>query len=315
LERQRRDARRGLVYGPYLTVAEKCSITTSSGGACTLVRRKYLYPMPHTWQQPRGKVREFSRRSRTRLQQTLCAMPIRQVQKGMLFVTLTYPRDWPGEWTVWKRQLDTWLKRVRRRLPHAAGVWKLEPQKRGAPHFHLVVVGAPFMAKDWLSRSWYEAVGSEDPKHLAAGTNIQAVRSHKGVLSYAAKYTAKHQELPESWQDGVGRWWGVFNRAGLDIQWQTHGLHDYEYYQVVRTLRRLIAHRPRPAGRGPPRPSPAGMWCVLGDVQARRVVALVTGNQSMAPIEPLSERNMPLRLSAARTSVSVSQHRRLQGDG
>jgi len=189
----------------------------------------------------------------------------------MLFATLTYPREWPGSWSLWKRHLDTWTKRVRRKLPRAAVVWKLEPQVRGAPHFHLIIVGVHFLAKEWLSRSWYEVVGSNDPKHLDAGTNIQAVLSHRGVLAYAAKYTAKHQELPASWQDGVGRWWGVYGRANLGIVWEWVGLEQWEYFAAVRTLRHLVCRRQLARGRSPPRPAPSGYWAVVTSEQAERL--------------------------------------------
>jgi hypothetical protein len=205
-------------------------------------------------------------------------MPIRHVQRGLLFLTLTYPANYPGSWSTWKRQLDTWLKRLRRRYPAAAGVWKLEPQKRGAPHFHLLVIGTPFVAKSWLSESWYAAVGSNDPKHLVAGTNVQLAHSHRGVLAYAAKYTAKAQLLPASWQGGVGRWWGVFNRAGLAIEWERLPLWDVHYYALVRQVRNLIEWRQPARGRGPPRPCPAGCWVVLTDTATHRLVACVLGS-------------------------------------
>ncbi len=211
-------------------------------------------------------------------------MPIRHVQRGILFVTLTYPRDWPGDWSAWKRQLDTWLKRVRRRLPGAAGVWKLEPQVRGAPHFHLLMIGAPYLGREWLSRTWYEVVGSGDPKHLAAGTNVQLAHSHRGVLAYAAKYTAKAQLLPATWQGGVGRWWGVFNRAGLGIEWRRVALWDVDYYALVRQLRHLIAHRQAARARGPPRACPAGMWAVVRDSLAERLVGLVVGHAAWVTV-------------------------------
>lgn len=267
----RAEARGGLVYGPYLNEARPASIATARGGACTKLRRHYIRQR----QQPpprRGLVRDFSRRSRTRLQQMLCAIPVDRVGSGMLFVTLTYPAAFPGEWRVWKGHLHHFAVTLRRKLPAAAAVWKLEPQRRGAPHFHLVVVGVPFMAKEWLSRTWYEVVGSHDPKHLAAGTNVQAVHSHRGVVSYAAKYTAKHQELPDDWQGGVGRWWGVLNRDGLGIVWRWAYLSQAEYWQACRIVRRLVGHRQRAVGRAPPRSCSAGMWAVLRHYQALRLL-------------------------------------------
>jgi len=68
---------------------------------------------------------------------------------------------------------------------------ELEYQQR-APHFHLVVMGVPFLARQWLSRAWYQIVGSDDPRHLRAGTQVQRCKStRKAHQSYAAKYVAK----------------------------------------------------------------------------------------------------------------------------
>jgi hypothetical protein len=223
----------------------------------------------------RGKVREFSRRSRTRLQQTLCAVPIAHVGRGLLFVTLTYPGAYPGSWSTWKRQLDTMLKRFRRRFPAFGAVWKLEPQTRGAPHFHLLVVGVPFIAKDWLSRAWYDVVGSRDTRHLAAGTQVQLARSHRGVVSYASKYTAKRQDLPPDWQEGVGRFWGVSHREALGIVWKWAPLSESQFYAAGRIVRQLIARRARARGRAPPRACSCGMWAVLPDWQALRLARCV----------------------------------------
>jgi hypothetical protein len=250
---------------------------------------------PHS---QRGKVREFSRRSRTRLQQTLCAIPIAHVGRGLLFITLTYPRAYPGEWQTWKRQLDTLLKRLRRKFPTFAAVWKLEPQKRGAPHYHLLAVGVPFIAADWLRGAWTAIVGGRVDDKGWARIDIQLARSHRGVVSYAAKYTAKHQVLPASWQDGVGRWWGVHNRAGLGIVWLWAPLSDYQYWQAVRLVRRVVRRRQRARGRAPPRACHSGAWAVLPDWQAARVAVCVRGTDRIGP--PEQRRGCTAHLELAR---------------
>lgn len=274
-DRQRAEARNGLVHGPYLTARPQCTLTLARGGACMKVRRKFAQPLPNTYHAPRGVVREFSRRSRTRLQQNLCAIPIAHVGRGLLFVTLTYPRAYPGTWRVWKRHLDTWIKRLRRRRPACAGVWKLEPQKRGAPHFHLLVVGAPFIDREWLSQSWYEVVGSRDARHLAAGTQVAMARSHRGVVAYAAKYVAKYEALPADWSEGVGRWWGVFNRAGLGIEWLHAPLSQPMFYAVVRQLRALVAHRGGALARSPPNWGASGCWGVVREELGARIYGAI----------------------------------------
>lgn len=259
---------------------------TAVGGRCTKIRRRFSALRQISGRSHRGLVREFSRKSRTRLQQTLCAMPVAHVSRGVLFITLTYPADYPGDWKRWKAQLNAWTDRLRRRLPRAAGVWKLEPQKRGAPHFHLLVVGVPFIAKQWISTSWYEVVGSHDPKHLTAGTQVQLARSHKGVVAYASKYTAKPERLPASWQHGVGRWWGAFNRAALGIAWEEMPITPWQFRQLARVFRRLVRSRSRHLPRPPPRTHAYGAWVVLSDEVAARAFVWVTAEQEPLALVP-----------------------------
>ncbi len=286
---RRAEARLNLVYGPYLTADSRCSITTARGGACTKLRRRFQRPHRQPPHSKRGKVRDFSRRSRTRLQQTLCAIPIAQVDQGLLFITLTYPREYPGAWQVWKRQLDTFIKRARRKFPRWASVWKLEPQKRGAPHYHLLVVGLTYIAAHWLRRSWTAILRADVPNPGFARVQVERARSHRGVVSYAAKYTAKWQALPDDWQDGVGRWWGVHNREGLGIVWRWVALTEGQFWAATRILRQLIASRTQGRSRAPPRVSSAGSWAVVPDWQALRIAVCVRGTTRIGPPTELRE--------------------------
>jgi len=162
----------------------------------------------------RGRIRGFSAAARSRLMRLLARL---HPDALPLFVTLTYPGEWSGDPRRWKRDLDAFLKRLCRRYPDCSGVWKLEPQKRGAPHFHLLVFGVPWISADWLSRVWWEVVGSGDEAHLRAGTRVERVRTRNGVFRYAAKYLGKTmdvQDLPACWEN-PGRWWGVWGRDRL----------------------------------------------------------------------------------------------------
>lgn len=164
----------------------------------------------------RGKVAGFSQKSRMRLMRTLAS-----VRRDNLpfFVTLTFPADYPAIERA-KRDLDTFIKRLVRKFPSAAGVWKLEPQKRGAPHFHLLIWG---VEDDDLTMfvpvAWYEIVGSGDINHLLwhkgkLGNKhcVQKIEKQRGVFWYASKYMSK--EVAETFSDW-GRWWGVFRRGNL----------------------------------------------------------------------------------------------------
>jgi hypothetical protein len=122
-------------------------------------------------------------------------------------LTLTYPASFPRDGLVFKddlRQMCQWLKRR-----GVAGLWYLEFQDRGAPHFHLYLTGrVPFHQ---VAQAWYRIVGSGDPRHLVAGTRIEAIRQPHAVAVYAAKYATKavQKDVPAEVVN-VGRFWGLF---------------------------------------------------------------------------------------------------------
>ena len=160
----------------------------------------------------RGRVSDFSHASRWRMIQRIGKLRTDQIP---LFVTMTYPGEFDLDPREWKRDLDTFFKRLRRRFPQASAVWKLEPQQRGAPHYHLFIWGVhEILLREWIAQAWYEVVNSGDHWHYLKGTRVEAVRSWAGVRSYAAKYMGKEQKRQEGW-DFPGRWWGVFNAAKL----------------------------------------------------------------------------------------------------
>lgn len=158
----------------------------------------------------RGKISEFSRKSRKRMIQELS-----KIQRDTLpiMVTLTYPGEYSDNPKVWKNDLDNFLRRLSRKFKDAAGVWKLEPQKRGAPHFHLFVWGAGYAdLLSWVSLAWFQVVKSGDIRHLHAGTRVERVKSLSGSRWYASKYLGK--VVPPEWGN-AGRWWGIFQRDKL----------------------------------------------------------------------------------------------------
>lgn len=189
---------------------------------------------------PRGRVRGFSRASRRRLLDSLNKINRRAVRSA-LFVTLTYPREWSPAWQDWKRDIDAFGKRLMRQYPGCSFVWRLEYQKRGAPHFHLMLFGVPFIPCAWVARSWYDVVGSGDPRHLKAGTEVRRVRSFRSVIAYAAKYLAKDQNPDDARTDG--RVWGIIGRANLPIEVVTVELSTRAWYTMRRYLRAWVERR------------------------------------------------------------------------
>lgn len=107
------------------------------------------------YQRPgRGVCRGFSQASRRTMLNRLNMVSVGASLPQ--FVTLTFPddsfNDSVSAFASWaKAHLDTWLKRLRRVAPEAAGFWRMEWQARKSgkhldklfPHFHLMIWNLP----------------------------------------------------------------------------------------------------------------------------------------------------------------------------
>lgn len=186
---------------------------------------------------------KFSEKSRTRLMNKA-----RRLDKSELplpfFVTLTY-RDNYQDPKGAKDHLNTFFQRWRRKDRRFAYFWKMEPQKRGAVHFHLALF-IPYSTQkkilqekqdqlrelDWeasrinalrlkIQRDWAEVTKdvsgiripytSEtfvDPVHEWAGTNVRKVDNWKMFLGYCYKYCGKEVDNPFGENVETGRFWG-----------------------------------------------------------------------------------------------------------
>jgi len=196
----------------------------------------------------RGAVRLFSRQSRKRLL-NLMGM-IKRVEKP-IFVTLTYPLEFSNESSDWKIDLEKFHKRMLRKFEKVSMVWKLEPQRRGAPHYHILVWGVGYAnLRNYTSKCWYEAVGSGDLKHLAAGVRVEKIRDWNGMMSYASKYLGKvldEEKLKVLGWDRPGRFWGVKGRKFLPVAIKKSVvlLGDEEVYDLFRLMRRFAGIKAR----------------------------------------------------------------------
>jgi hypothetical protein len=164
----------------------------------------------------RGKVKGFSFASRRRLMQTIA-----RIRRDALlpdFVTLTYPSEFPSPIKS-KKHLDKFLKRLRRAFPGVGLIWKLEPQERGAPHYHLLIWGSDqFELRKFIPYAWHDIAGDNDKNHLLFHLGmlgnepcVNAVRSWRGVWAYASKYLGKTFDVA-GWNEVYpGRFWAVVN--------------------------------------------------------------------------------------------------------
>src|SRR5208283_693190 len=94
--------------------------------------------------------------------------------------------------------------------------------------------------RSWFAVMWYEVVGSGEPRHLAAGTGVEAVKSSRGVFAYASKYQAKVEDDPTIEYESIGRCWGIIGREHLP--WATIVEMSLSYEQGIRLKRAAVRY-------------------------------------------------------------------------
>lgn len=191
----------------------------------------------------RGQVNGLSSKARARL--LWCAENTPALNcKGLMFVTLTYPGEWPKDGREVKRHLDTFGKRMRR--VDGFFLWVLEYQTRGAPHFHLL---AKFpgdwdlkQVREWVEVAWFQVVGSGDEKHLNAGTSVEIVKNPAAAGYYVSQYAGKWDQ--KTIPAGVtlpGRMWGLVGCKIPKPKILNYGEDERDGIQLIRLIKRAAA--------------------------------------------------------------------------
>lgn len=223
-------------------------------GSLIRVKRPKAVIQPGKRGHLRGLIQGFSAGARRRLMRRIAEL---RSDARPLFVTLTYPGEFPVDYTMWKKHLDMFAKRFQRKFAGGAFIWRLEPQKRGAPHFHLLVYGVNFTGDNgrWFNFAWDAVVKSGDPLHAIYGADVQELRSSRGVRSYVGKYIAKKQTISQDTDTGlsadgrpfvdwlaVGRWWGIRFAHNLpeSERYSASGLSSDSASKILRAMRRFL---------------------------------------------------------------------------
>jgi hypothetical protein len=178
----------------------------------------------------RSKIIEFSRKSARRLKHT-----VRNSEEHLkVFITLTYPGEFPCDGRQTKKHLNAFLQFLRRK--GIKFIWVLEFQERGAPHYH--VIASDCIPKTELAERWYNIVGSGDEKHLRAGTQIDFIKSKEQLYGYLSNYVKKlEQKTPPAGFENVGRFWGASRGIVACLAFKKVG-HYFDLARSTKYLRR-----------------------------------------------------------------------------
>lgn len=211
--------------------------------------KKLLGKKPESLGKESGDViNGYSRESRNRFIKLLLSIDYKKMGVPF-FYTLTYPGSFSNDPRVWKRDLDAFIHRMKREFPDLCGTWRLEPQKRGAPHFSGFLWGCDYLGtpkgKAWFSRAWYEVVGSGDERHLRAGTGISRELMIETRIFYLAKYQTKKEKggVSQEFDYPVGRYWGCFERKKLSIKVEEFEIDRALFFRLRRVMKKSLEKR------------------------------------------------------------------------
>jgi hypothetical protein len=243
----------------------------------------------------RGEVEEWSRRSRLRMVETMASLdwgPVLEPDRPgwrPAMVTLTMPGgDWLAlapDGPAFKRIMGRFRRRWEREWGSVHWVWKLEFQRRGAPHLHLYsACGSDRGFREWVSLAWTCSVfglrakrregetwmqlvervrgkyGDQVGDHLEAGAGIdwaEGIRASdpKRLAVYFLKRATGHNlgadkeyqhYVPEAWREAEAGPGRFWGYSGLDKCTQEVALHPGHFVALRRLLRRWAAANGRP---------------------------------------------------------------------
>ncbi|MBA7579954.1 hypothetical protein ES708_21837 [subsurface metagenome] len=215
---------------------------------------KELTKKSHIRKNNRGSIRKFSKKSRFRLFSTLAKiktdLPVKPI-----FVSLTYHHGHRLIIDDKKTHLHHFLVRLRLYDPYVQFIWRMELQKRGAPHFHLIIfpglLPEHFYKSDYkriISLLWHEIADPHSMVHKEYGCKSITINSYREACIYLSKYVAK---LPESEDDKpIGKHWGCSRNLPFCIVGTIHA-NRKGCQNIVNILRNWLIKNGRAAVANP----------------------------------------------------------------
>lgn len=219
-------------YTPLLSRVDNCLLTVKVFSRDVQLKFSSTKKPPYGYApvSKRSSIIRFSKRSAKRLRHVIR----NSEDKWKAFITLTYPASFPCDGRETKEHLNSFLQFLRRK--GIRYTWVLEFQERGAPHYHIIV--SDYVARNELFERWYKIVGSQDEKHLRAGTQIQSIKSKSHLYGYLSNYIKKlNQKTPPDGFENVGRFWGT-SRNLLAHEVYKHIDHYFKLALMTKLMRK-----------------------------------------------------------------------------
>lgn len=214
---------------PYLTANSFYQSFTN-----VLYFQKVGSPQPSKFIPKREKndIRHFSNQSRLRALHLLNMVDPVNFHVPW-FITLTYHNSYDIDPRIIKIDFDNFLKRWRRTFPLAKYFWRIELQKRGAPHYHLIVwfpISEPRPSVKTMLVSlnliWTKYNNCNCQHCKSNSVRVSVVDDFRKAVYYVNKYLAKSQKnaAPEF----LGRLWGNSRSLPLVVKYEGSGTEGFQ---------------------------------------------------------------------------------------
>lgn len=188
----------------------------------------------------RNIVRTFSKKSAFRLARLLATLDW-SPERQYIFCTLTYPRHVSPVPRDSKIHLDNFFRAISKKYPFVSGIWRIEAQRGGHPHYHIIFTGitaslpgkstASFQCEsDSIQRMWRTAIGSSTDTIF----DFTVLRNNVGATMYLT--AGHHTKQSQVFKGPVGRYWGIHNRKCLPIVPMITGIAHPSFMRVLRKL-------------------------------------------------------------------------------
>lgn len=254
-----------LSYVPYFTAKEKTIKLTMYADMFEVKQIRLSPAKMNVSSARRGKVTEFSRKSRKRMIEKLLK---KRNWKRVTFITLTYPDEVYFDCHLTpkhvKQDLDTLIKRFRRDSDDIELIWRIEWETRKsgnfegkeAPHFHLIIDGYMGDIADYrkeIANDWYEILKQDNPDTRKPRIDVQTAKNRRHAMYYLSKYVAKEAlrkneesicELFHNPEMPMGRHWGT-TRSWDISEGDTIELSEEQFIQMRRYIRNHSKRRNR----------------------------------------------------------------------
>ena len=191
-------------------------------------------------------IKTFSSKSRQRLFQKF--NKINYSSYGIpIFLSLTFHFDDPDNKKSLKTFLRNYLKRLFRSLPPFDYIWKFEYQKRGTPHYHMILFPHSKTydfdleeIKNICVKHWLELKACKCKSCQQYSANVIKLETLKKSLSYIAKEIAKVQDRYEA--HDLGRIWGTSRNLRMEKK-ETLEISVDEYEKFINVAIRNIEQK------------------------------------------------------------------------